>query len=355
MIVPVKRAFVLIALLLGSCTATPPPLDPGLRNKIDQRARLVKSPKQSGFVIGLIQDGVSRVIGHGRLSESESKAPGGDTVFEIGSITKTFTATLLWQEALAGTISLDDPIDRYLPKGVRPPRRNGKSITLQHLSTHRSGLPRLPGNLAPKDSSNPYADFSIDDLYDAVDSVELSEDPGERYEYSNLGVGLLGQLLVLKNGKSYESLVVERICVPLGMMDTRITLDDDQKRRLAPGHDADGHPVANWDLPALAGAGALRSTVNDMLRYLEAQFSDAYAGTQSARATVGGAMSIGLGWHLIPSKGSMIVWHNGGTGGYRSWAGFVKATRTAVVVLANSTAEVDTLGMSLLKLLQDVQ
>jgi len=352
----VNRAFVLIALLLGSCTATPPPLGPELRGKIDQRAKtLAKVPADSGFVIGLVQGGVPRVLGYGRLSESQAATPDGDTVFEIGSITKTFTATLLWQEAQAGTLSLDDPIDPYLPKGVRPPRRSGKGITLLQLATHRSGLPRLPGNLAPKDSSNPYADFSVEDLYDAVDSVELSYDPGERYVYSNLGVGLLGQLLARKNGKSYESLVVERICDPLGMGDTRISLSDDQKRRLAPGHEADGQPAANWDLPALAGAGALRSTANDMLRYLEAQFSDAYQGTQSPRAAAGGAMRIGLGWHLVPSKGSTIVWHNGGTGGYRSWAGFVKDTRTAVVVLANSSVEVDALGLAILKLLQNVQ
>jgi CubicO group peptidase (beta-lactamase class C family) len=361
MIDPVKLLAPLLFVGLAACAAPPPPpssLSADLQERIDAGARtLVVLPANSGLAIGLLRDGIPHVLGYGRRSKDNAGPPEGDTLFEIGSMTKTFTGTLLWQAARDGTLALDDPIGKFLPKTVHPPVRNGKDITLLHLATHTSGLPRLPANLVPRDATNPYADYSVPDLYDGLDSLELAHDPGERYEYSNLGMGLLGHLLALRAGKPYEALVLEKICAPLGLPDTRIALSDDQKRRLAPGHAADGSEAPNWDFPALAGAGALRSTAHDLLRYLEAHLDDAYAGMQAPRATLRGGMKIGLAWHLLPvaSKGSTIVWHNGASGGYRCWAGFVRRTRTAVVVLTNSTADVDLLGVTLLKLLQDVQ
>lgn len=354
-----KPRFLLIALLLGSCvTPPPPPLDPDLRERIDSGVReLVATPKTAGIAVGLLRDGVPRVLGYGVLSDTHRVAPDGDTVFEIGSITKTFTGILLDQAVRDGVVGFDDPISKYLPKDVRVPTRNGRPITLLHLATHRSGLPRLPSNFAPKDATNPYADFSVNDLYDALDTVELPRDPGEKYDYSNLGMGLLGHLLSLKSGRSYEALVVEGICTPLGMKDTRIVLSDDQKRRLAPGHSASGEPAANWDFPTLAGAGALRSTANDMLLYMAANLDGRYAGAHLQRAEIGKDQGIGLAWHRLQLKksGPRIVWHNGGTGGYRCWAGFVAETKTAVVVLSNSAADVDLLGVTLLNALQDVK
>lgn len=349
----------LIALLLGSCvTPPPPPLDPAVREKVDAGVReLVAIPKTAGVAVGLLRDGVPHVLGYGRLSGTDSAAPRGDTVFEIGSLTKTFTGILFDQAVRDGSVALDDPITKYLPKEVRVPTRNGRPITLLHLATHRSGLPRLPSNLAPKDATNPYADFTVDDLYDCLDNVELARDPGDKYDYSNLGMGLLGHLLSLKAGRPYEALVVDRICTPLGMTDTRIALTADQKRRLAPGHAADGEPASNWDMPALAGAGALRSTADDLLRYLAANLDGRFAGAHAQRAAIGEGQGIGLAWHRmqLAREGPLILWHNGGTGGYRCWAGFVAETRTAVVVLTNSAADVDLLGVALLNVLQDVK
>jgi CubicO group peptidase (beta-lactamase class C family) len=350
----------LIALLLGSCSAPPPPppLDPSLREKVDTGAReLVAHPKSAGLAIGLLRDGVPHVLGYGRISDTDPAAPGGDTVFEIGSLTKTFTGILLDQAVRDGVVALEDPLAKHLPKDVRVPSRNGKDITLLHLATHRSGLPPLPSNFAPKDATNPYADFTVEDLYDCLDTLELARDPGAKYDYSNLGMGLLGHILALKAGRPYESLVVERICAPLGMTDTRVALDAGQKRRLAPGHDSAGNAAPNWDLPTLAGAGALRSTANDLLRYLAANLGDAYAATHVERARIGKGQGIGLAWHRmkLADTGPVIVWHNGRTGGYRSWAGFVAETKTAVVVLSNCTVDVDLLGVALLNALQDVK
>ncbi|MBI3857474.1 MAG: beta-lactamase family protein [Planctomycetes bacterium] len=346
-------------LLLSSCAAPPPEAPPPLaREAVDSAVSpLLASGRTTGLAIGILKEGRSQVLGYGRLSAQASLPPDGDTLFEIGSITKTFTGILLLQQVAAGAMALDDPIRKHLPPSLKLPSRNGKEITLLHLATHRSGLPRLPNNMAPKDSTNPYADYGFPDLYHCLETVELARDPGEAYEYSNLGMGLLGHLLELKVGRSYEPLVIEKICRPLGMADTVITLNPDQKRRLAPGHSASGKPASNWDLPGLAGAGALRSTVNDMLRYLEANLGDSFAEAHLTRASIGGGRRIGLAWHLTPlaASGPTMVWHNGGTGGYRCYAGFVKSSRTAVVVLGNSTSDTDKLGVDLLKLLQDVK
>jgi len=351
----VTRPLVLIALLLGSCAtppAPPPPIDPALREKIDSSVQtLARNPKASCLAIGLLRDGHSHVLGYG------TPLPDGDTVFEIGSITKTFTALLLWQAVQNGSVTLDDPISKYLPQGARAPSRNGKEITLAQLATHTSGLPRLPANLAPRDGRNPYADYTVTELFDGLGSLVLENDPGAKYDYSNLGAGLLGELLALRAGTTYEALVADRICRPLGLKDTGVSLNDEQRRRLAPGYTADGKRTPNWDIRGIPGAGALRSTVHDLLRYLEANFGDAYAPAQVPRVSVDGTVSVGLGWHLlsVTPKAPRIVWHNGGTGGYRCFVGFVRETRTAVVVLSNSGAEVDPLGVALVKLLQDVK
>ena len=255
-------------------------------------------------------------------------------------------------------MALDDPVKRHLPEGWKVPAREGREITLSHLSTHTSGLPRLPNNLVFKDPSNPYAHYTDADLAAFLASHVLRRDPGDRYEYSNLGAGLLGQALARAAGSSYEELLVARIASRLGMADTRITLTDELKRRLAPPHAAVGKPAANWDLPALAGAWALRSTARDMLLFLEANLGaapgTAMALSHEERFSGGpNGPRIGLGWHRAPllSSGKTMIWHNGGTGGYRSFAGFVKESRTAVVVLSNTAADVDGLAVALLELL----
>ncbi len=344
-----------LALLLASCAAPPPPPpDSRFREIVDAAVQpFLASGEHVGLAVGVVHHRRRHVFGYGRISAAVPTPPDGDTVFEIGSITKAFTATLLLQEGTA----LHDPIRRHLPADLKVPTRDGKEITLLHLATHHSGLPRLPTNFDPKDLANPYADYGAEDLYDCLETVELDRAPGATYEYSNLGAGLLGHLLERRNGKSYEQLVLTRICEPLGMSDTRITLSAEQRRRLAPGHLSPRKPAANWDPGVLSGMYALRSTANDMLRFLDANLGGAYDAAHSARAPIGDGMSIGLGWHLLPlsPEGPMVVWHNGGTGGYRSFAAFIRKTGTAVVVLGNSTADTDAIGITLLRLLQGVR
>lgn len=282
---------------------------------------LLERHKAPAIVAGVVDSSGRRVISRGRAN--------GDTIFEIGSVTKVFTSMLLEDAVARGEVALNDPIAKYLPPDVRAPQRNGKPITLEQLSRHTSGLPRLPSNLDPRDLQNPYADYTVEKLYAFLSVHELARDPGESEEYSNLGAGLLGHLLARRAGVDYETLVRQRILDPFGMKDTALTLTPKLRKRLAPGHDAALHPAKNWDLPALAGAGALKSSVNDMLKFVDAVLA---------------RKQLDLGWQRYGN----ILWHNGGTGGYRSFVAIDRTQRIGVVVLSNSARSVDDLGISLI-------
>jgi hypothetical protein len=216
----------------------------------------------------------------------------------------------------------------------------------------------MPNNFNPKDPDNPYADYSVQQMYDFISGYTLTRDIGSQFEYSNFGVGLLGHVLTLRAGKSYEELVRARILDPLGMKETAVTLTPEMKAHLAIGHSAAGNPVANWDIPTLAGAGALRSTVNNMMTFLAANLG--YTRTPLAqdmadeisirRPTGQPGMEIAYNWLVQTKDGNSIIWHNGGTGGYSSYMGFDPKTRVGVVVLSNMSAPPgqDDLGRHLL-------
>jgi D-alanyl-D-alanine-carboxypeptidase/D-alanyl-D-alanine-endopeptidase len=322
------------------------------RAKIDAA---VATTKPVGLVVGVWKNGAPSAFGYGRMSKDDPRVPDGATVFEIGSVTKAFTACLLVELAAEGKVALDDSLGRHLPKGWTAPEKEGRPITLAQLSSHTSGLPRLPGNLGAKDPRNPYANYSEDRLRDFLGKHTLGRAPGERYEYSNLGAGLLGWILARVDGRSYEDCVRERIAGPLKMSSTRIALSDDLKARLAPPHSM-GAKAWNWDIPVIAGAGALRSTADDLLLFLAANLEGRWASSHAPRVPLSSdGVFVALGWHVSPLKesGRKMVWHNGGTGGYRSFAAFVKESGTAVVVLSNTTEDfVDPLGVAVLELLQ---
>ncbi len=300
-----------------------------------------------GIVVGVIDSKGRRVIAYGSRGKGDARPLTSKTIFEIGSVTKVFTSLLLADMVQRGEVALADPVAKFLPKGVRVPQRNDRSITLQDLASQTSGLPRMPGNFAPKDPANPYADYTAEQLFQFLSSYELTRDIGSQYEYSNLGVGLLGQALARRAGLTYEDLVRTRICVPLGMKSTGVTLTSEMKARLAAGHDATLSPVANWDLPTLAGAGALRSDAEDLLDFLAAflgysdsKLAPAMAAMLVPRKPTGmSGLDIALGWHISTKDASELIWHNGGTGGYRSFIGFNPKARVGVVVLSNSSNE----------------
>jgi serine-type D-Ala-D-Ala carboxypeptidase/endopeptidase len=321
-----------------------------LATRIDQQKQAV------GIVVGVIEPHGRRVVAYGNLANGDPRAVDGDTIFEIGSVSKVFTSLVLADMVNRKEVAFDDPAAKHLPEHVRLPERSGKSITLLDLSTHSSGLPRLPGNLKPKDPHNPYAGYSVDDLYHFLSSYTLPRDPGSEFEYSNLGAGLLGHLLSHRAGTDYEGLIRVRITEPLGMPDTGVTLSSSMKQRMATGHNSILAPVGNWDLPTLAGAGALRSSANDMLTFLETFLSykeSPLAPAMKAMLEVrrpAGVAKIGLAWLIYSTDGREIAWHNGGTGGFRSFVGCVPQQRVGVVVLSNASAPsgVDDIGLHLL-------
>jgi CubicO group peptidase (beta-lactamase class C family) len=314
-----------------------------LRSKIDALAGpMIERGVATGFVIGVFQGGRTDVFSYGETARGSGVAPGADTVYEIGSITKVFTALLLADAVERGDLRFDDPVQKLLAGRARMPVE-GSPITLAHLATHTSGLPRLPDNLEPGDPANPYADYGVEQMYTFLGRHRLRRAPGE-YEYSNLGAGLLGHALAVKAGRSYEELLVERVLTPLGLSDTRITLAPDQRRRLAPGHDAGLRPAKNWDLPAIPGAGGLRSTCRDLLAFAKAgldgksgPLARAMALSLRERSKVGSGQAIGLGWHI--AEDGVTRWHDGGTGGYWSWLAVLPDRGLAVVVLANTATE----------------
>jgi serine-type D-Ala-D-Ala carboxypeptidase/endopeptidase len=316
-----------------------------LAKRVDQQKQTV------GIVVGVIEPAGHRVVSCGNLAHGDPRTLDGDTIFEIGSVTKVFTSLLLADMVNRKEVTLNDPAAKYLPENVRMPERNGKSITLFDLSTHTSGLPPVPGNLKPD------ADYSIVNLYQFLSGYTLTRDPGSEYEYSNLGAGLLGHLLACRAGTDYESLIRSRIAQPLGMPDTGIAHSSSMRQRMATGHNAMLAPVAYSDLPTpLAGAGALRSSANDMLTFLEAFLGYKESPLASAMKAMlevrrpAGQATIGLGCIVMSAHGREIVGHNGATGGFRSVVGCARQERVGVVVLSNaSTATgIDDIGLHLL-------
>jgi CubicO group peptidase (beta-lactamase class C family) len=329
------------------------PADSTVRSILKAR---VDSGQVAGIVVGLLENGQTRVIAYGRADSAGTRPLDGRTVFEIGSATKVFTSTLLADMVRRGEVRLDQPVADLLPRGTKVPERDGRKITLLDLATHRSSLPRIPTNLAQTDSTNPYAGYTAERLYAFLADYSLPRPIGASYEYSNLGAGLLGHALALRAGRSYEAVLIERVLTPLGMNDTRMTLNDDLRSRLAVGHDQAGKPVRNWDLGVLAGAGGLRSTADDMLRFLAANLDSNSKAiltdlrmARRPRAHAGSEdVEIGLAWHIIHHPTGDIVMHNGATGGYHSVLAFEPERRHGVVVLANTSTDIDDIARHLL-------
>lgn len=320
-------------------------------------ANRVEGGKAVSIVTGVIDEKGRQVVAAGKVSLDGEQQPDGDTVYEIGSVTKVFTSLVLADMIEKGEVKADDPVSKFLPATVKVPSRNGRQITLLDLSMQVSGLPRLPDNMKPADAANPYVDYDAPKLYEFLSRYTLTRDPGEKYEYSNLAVGLLGHALALKAGMSYEELLRRRIFEPLGMSSTSIALSEAQNRRLAPGYSATLSPVKNWDFAVLAGCGAVRSTVNDMLKFVAANLEltdtplkTAMRRMRSLKKETGVPdLEIGMAWHVLTKFDTEIWWHNGGTYGYRSFVGFNPAKKEGVVVLCNTFVDNDDLGRHVLE------
>ncbi len=288
------------------------------------------------------------------LTSETGKEVNEHTIYEIGSISKVFTGILLAQQVLDGDLKLDDKINDYLPADVKVPVMGEQEITFGNLTDHTSGLPRMPDNFYPANPYNPYADYTVDQMYEFISSYQPVRTVGTEYEYSNLAQGLLGHLLAENKNTSYENLMIGTIADPLGMYETKIEFDQRMKDNLALGHSG-GQVVENWDIPTLAGAGAIRSSNSDMAKFISANLGNSESTVTAAmelsheiRHDKAGNMQVAMGWHIKKGEDGDVFWHNGGTGGYRTFVGFVKETDKGVVLLTNSSAGADDIGFHLL-------
>jgi D-alanyl-D-alanine-carboxypeptidase/D-alanyl-D-alanine-endopeptidase len=295
------------------------------------------------LVTGIIDGGSSSVY-TARGKDAAVAAVDDRVRFQIGSVTKTFTATLLAQMVQSHEVALDDPIQKYLPAGVQAPSYRGTPITLRVLAEQTSGLPRSATNMPIHDPANPYADYTVAMLYDFLSHYTLPRAPGAEFEYSNTGYQLLGQLLANRAHTTYAALVQQRILDPLGMKDTVVTGTPASRAQLAPGYTEDGRPQVPWDFGELGGLGSIESGLHDVMLYVRANLAaprgplgPAMALALEPRAATtlvpGGIVRIGLSW--LTNTRSGITFHDGETYGYFAFVAFDRSTQQAVVTLAN--------------------
>jgi CubicO group peptidase (beta-lactamase class C family) len=290
------------------------------------------------------------VVEHGKRYFYTYGAAKPDSIFEIGSISKTFTCLILSQMVEQGKVKFDTPVRELLPLGTVA-KPNGDEITLLDIAIQHSGLPRMPDNFKPADPSNPYADYGAPNLYAFIAKQGVAKPAKPGFLYSNLAMGLLGQALAVHSGLAYPYLMKEEVADPLGLKDTTVALSPAQQARFIQGHDADHNSAHAWDLDALAGAGAIRSDAPDMLTYIEANLHPenlphvagnsppatlptALVQQHELRADVAPGMRIALAWLYREDSGD--YWHNGGTGGFSSYAFFNPKGDYAAVVLVNT-------------------
>lgn len=307
-----------------------------------------------GLSIGYIEGKHSGIVHLG--SSTPGKKADNSTVYEIGSVSKVFTGLMLADAVVRGEIELDEAVDVVNQAGIRLPSRDGRTIKWIDLSTHRAGLPRLPGNLLLPDPTNPYRDYDSRKAAAFLNQYELPRRPGESQEYSNLGASVLGYLIAQRAGTTYQELLRERIAKPLRMTDCTVSLSADQRQRLATPHSKFGSVAPRWTFADLPGAGGIHASVSDMLRFAQAQLTPPSGRLGEAielawkqhRDADDSGPAMGLGW-VIADDGQ-TRWHNGQTGGSHSAIFINRELNCAVVVLCNTadTDEVEKLAVRIM-------
>ena len=296
-----------------------------------------------GIVIGIVDENGRDFYGYGETTLETNETPNEHTLYEIGSISKVFTATLLAQMVENGDLEYSNTVGSLLPQEVSVPTRQQRAITLEHLATHASGLLNNPPSLVHNSPDNPFSPYPPEKLYAFLNGYQLTRTPGSEYEYSNLGMGLLGHALSLQAGSSYEEALTERLLKPLGLLDTTLTPSPDQRLRRAQGYNG---VVARPEfiMDSLAGAGQILSTVDDMLAFLEYQLglqqtslSPVLDATQERRFSTGSpGQDMGLGWIITQAGSDTLRFHDGATIGHNSFAGFSTRLQKGVVVFSNA-------------------
>lgn len=318
--------------------------------------RIDRDQANVGIAVAVIEDGVSRFVSHGTTARDGDAPVDEHTLFEAGSITKVMTNLLLAKLVIEGKIDLDAPLTDYLPTGTVVPERSGKPITAFDLSTHTAGFSGLPQALLAKGLDNPYSGYRADELMAWIAQYELPRDTGQQFEYSNVGIALLAQAIEHVGGKPYAQLLQEWVLDPLDMTETRLATRQGMIEGMATGHDGAGEPAGHWDMDAFAPVGAVVSSSTDLAKFIAAAsgavntpLAPAFA-IMAERTRPAGSDQVGLGWFKAADEGRDIVWHNGITAGFRSFAGYDAASDNGVVVLSNMVTEagIEDIGMHLL-------
>jgi len=341
--------------------ATSNPMKSQQDRKVDSAAqKYIQKINTVGLSIGVIKNGQVSLYNYGETTKGSGQLPTAETLFEIGSITKTFTAAILATYVNEGKLKLTDPIIKYLPDSVAA-NPALKDITIVNLSNHTSGLPMLPDNFTeqrPYDKLNPYANYTKQLLFAYLKTCSLNTKPGEKYAYSNLAVGLLGAILEKISGKPFEEMAEAVVCKPLGMKNTVQHLYPILTTRFAPVYNDDTKQTLPWDFDVLASCGSLRSSVNDLVLYAKANLDDNGTGplAKALKLTHGITFNkepkLGLAWHIILVNGVSYYFHDGDTYGSNSFLAFNKEKNLAVIVLANAAASTAAVGVDIIKKLQ---
>jgi len=355
--------YILTALLFTNIT-----FSQDLEAKLNELIKpLLDGKKNMSMAVGLfdVNSETPRMFFFGKVSKEDPSKPNENTVYEIGSITKTFTTTMLVMLERDGKLKINDPVQNYLPEGTTIHNFSSTApLKLYHLATQTSGLPRLPVNMVMNkdmDVNNPYKKYGEAELLNFANNYIPEYEPGTKYLYSNAGFGLLGYAMERASGKTYEELLKSYIADSLGMTMTSTIINTDMEKNLAKPYNEKGEPAFNWDFDVMEGAGAIKSNMSDMVKYLAFQmgktekmeYNEGLKLIQTRRfETDIPNTAIGLGWHISETMWDRtVIWHDGGTGGYRSFMGFIPETNTGVVVLSNQANDVTGTAMEILKYL----
>ncbi|MEO0796595.1 MAG: serine hydrolase [Verrucomicrobiota bacterium] len=316
-------------------------------------ARVDRDLNQS-IIVGVISMAGERFYSAGQVSPTDARAPQSDDVFEIGSVTNTFTATAASSMVVDRQLSWLQPVNAFLPDYVETPSFGHLPLQLVHLATHTSGLPHNPPNLQPQNPADPFADYTNDHTYVAISVIGLTIPPGQEYKFSMLGYGLLGHVITLRANMSYEDLIQDRIGRPLALKETST---QPVPEKVLPGFQG-SEQVPNWHWDGLVGGGGLYSSARDLLRFVSAHLQmikldkndkRAFLSTQNAYKTTSMPHTmVAYGWHVTRKGLRGVYWQNGKTAGYASYIGFCPATKTGCVVLTNSSIPLDELGFYIL-------
>lgn len=339
--------------------------DNALKTKLDSTVNApltayMKTKGNVGLSVGIYYQGKDYYYNYGETRAGNAQLPSNHNLYDIGSITKTFTATLLALAVNEGKVKLSSPVSSFLPDSVAG-NPALKGIALLQLSNHTSGLPRIPANMPQSviESNQPYANYDVKKLFSFLKSFKRTRQPGTKYEYSNLAVGLLGVILERVYHKPYSELVARYITKPAKLNQTQIAVRVSDTVLVAQGYNEMSQAIAPWTFKAMEAAGAIKSSTYDMLNYGKLQLGN--ASTPLAKAiklthevTYKADETIGLGWHFMNGN-PKILHHSGGTGGYRALVCADLERNLVVVVLTNNSSTGDALGFEVAKALQQLK